>query len=84
VLLAINLLLGGTLPEVSHCANGCFFLDEDGCSLVARHVLCVNYLRLRIQRGLPLDVLIRVQTAAGAELDTAFLLQEAMKKQMNR
>jgi hypothetical protein len=51
---------------------------------VARHVLCVNYLCLRIQRGLPLDVLIRVQTAAGAELDTAFLLQEAIKKHMNR
>jgi hypothetical protein len=84
VLLAINLVLGGTLPEVRKCAKGCFFLKEDGCSLVARHVLCVNYMCLKIQKALPLDALLRVQTAAGAELDTAFLLQEAMKKQMNR
>jgi len=84
VLLAINLLLGGTLPEVRNCAKGCFFLREIGCSLVIRHVLCVNYLCLKIQKALPLEALIRVQTATGTELDTAFLLQEAIKKHMNR
>jgi len=84
LLLAINLVLGATLPEARDCSNGCFFLKEDGCSLVVRHVLCVNYICLKIQKALPLEALIRVQTAAGAELDTVFLLQEAMKKQMNR
>jgi hypothetical protein len=39
---------------------------------------------LKIQKALPLEALLRVQTATGTELDTAFLLQEAIKKHMNR
>jgi hypothetical protein len=80
VLLALNLLMGSTLTVQRYSAAGCFFLGPEGCTLKARHVLCVNYLCLPIQRTLALDDLVRVQNTIGDEMDTTFLLIEAIKK----
>lgn len=79
-LLLINLLLGVTLPEKRFWSKGCFFLSEKGCGLKMRQVLCVNYLCLKIQRMLPLDKLVSLQQITGEEMDTGFLLQEAVQK----
>ena len=79
-LLLINLLLGNAFPEKRFRPHGCFFLSERGCSLKARLVLCVNYLCSKIQgMGSP-EELARLQTITGLEMDTGFLLDEAVKK----
>jgi hypothetical protein len=44
VLLLINLLLGVSLPEEREVPDGCFFVGEKGCRLLARQAFCVNYL----------------------------------------
>lgn len=82
VLLAVNLLLGAPLPDEAAVPGGCFFLGEHGCRLVARHVLCVNYLCLKIQERLPLRNLIRVQEVAGREMEALFLLEEELKRRL--
>lgn len=83
VLLLINLFLGGSLPQRRYDANGCFFAGEQGCTLKARHVLCVNYLCSRIERALPPDRIIMIQRIAGNELECLFMLHEAIKKFIN-
>ncbi len=79
-LLLINLLLGKSLTEKRFWENSCFFLTENGCSLKARLVLCVNYLCLKIQRlGAP-EELTRLQNITGEEMDESFILEEAVKR----
>ncbi|MCE5241566.1 MAG: hypothetical protein ABFD98_07280 [Syntrophobacteraceae bacterium] len=82
VLLLANLLMGKNLPLKRRSENDCHFLGETGCSLDARHVLCVNYLCTRIQKELPARELIRLQNIIGEEMDAVFLLHETIKKTM--
>jgi len=82
VLLLINLLLGGSLQNHQPVGNSCFFLGKKGCKLTARHVLCVNYLCHKLQKKLTREELIALQTCAGEELDTLFILHEAIKKKI--
>lgn len=79
-LLLINLLLGKSLPEKRFWENSCFFLTENGCSLKARLVLCVNYLCLKIQRWGAPEELARLQNITGEEMDESFILEEAVKR----
>jgi hypothetical protein len=84
VLLLINLLLGGSLPEGAERAKSCYFLGKRGCTLVARHVLCVNYLCARLRERLIPAQLSRLQVASGEELETEFRLHEAIKRFLSR
>jgi hypothetical protein len=81
-LLLMNLLLGVALPSRSQCENSCYLLGKNGCTLMARHTLCVNYICSKLQNKLTRDELIRVQTCVGDELDTGFLLHETIKKRI--
>jgi len=60
-LLLINLLLGGTLPMERCYPDGCHFLGRAGCGLMARDILCINYLCTRIQKLLPHSDLLTLQ-----------------------
>ena len=80
VLLLINLLLGFSLENQEPSKNSCSFLGKKGCTLTARHVLCVNYICQKLQKKLTREELIALQTCAGEELDTLFFLHEAIKK----
>jgi hypothetical protein len=79
-LLLVNLLLEASLRNQQPSQNSCYFLGEKGCKLTARHVLCVNYMCQKLQKKLPREQLISLQTCAGEELDTLFILHEAIKK----
>ena len=81
-LLFINLLLEASLRDQQFSQNSCYFLGEKGCELMARHVLCVNYICEKLQKKLTRDELIELQTCAGQELDTLFFLHEAIKKKI--
>jgi hypothetical protein len=79
-LLLLSLLLGGNLPAGRGIANSCYFLEKDGCGLLARHILCINYLCTKIQSCLPREDLVRLQAVTGEEMETVFLLHEAVKQ----
>ena len=82
VLLLVNLLLGRSLPVQSQDPDSCYFLTREGCVLRARHVICVNFLCPRLQKNIQQDILVQLQTTAGEELDTLFLIEEHIKKKI--
>ena len=81
-LLLANLLLEVSLRDQQFSQNSCYFLGEKGCKLMARHVLCVNYICEKLQKNLTREELIQLQTCAGEELDTLFLFHEAIKEKI--
>ena len=81
-LLLTNLLLGDSLQNARTPKNSCYFLGKEGCTLTARHVLCVNYICSKLQKRLTREELIELQTCAGEELETLFILTEAVKKRV--
>jgi hypothetical protein len=82
--LLINLLLDVSLPDLRLYPDSCYFLDRDGCSLRARHVLCVNYLCTRLQQSMSQDEMNVLQAVIGEELDTGFALHEAVRKKVGQ
>jgi len=80
LLLLINLLLGKTLPVIVQGSGRCYFLTEQGCSLRARPVICVNFLCERLMQNIKHEKLISLQQIAGREMDTLFLIEEYLKK----
>jgi hypothetical protein len=82
--LLINLLLDVSLPDRRKYPESCYFLDADGCSLKARHVLCVNYLCKRLEESLSKDEMTMLQATVGEELDTGFALHEAVRREVGR
>lgn len=84
IILLINLMLGKTLPEQAHSTNSCYFLSERGCTLRARQIICVDYLCQRIYKSIEHEKLVHLQTIAGEELSTLFVLQEYIKKKIRQ
>ena len=84
VLLLINLLAGGSLPHRAQDPTGCLFLGEKGCTIPARHTICVNYICRRLEARLGREALQRLQEGIGRECDAAFLLEEGIKAWLRR
>jgi len=80
VLLLINLLMGCQLPLFPWDETGCWFLGERGCRIVARHVICVNYICRRLYDKLDDRGLRLLQQKMMKETDAGFALEEAIKK----
>jgi hypothetical protein len=78
-LLLINLLLGVKLPEKRPDPKSCFFLGPKGCSLSARHVICINYICRKITDRIPPQEINLLREKEGAELDILFTLNERVK-----
>ena len=81
-LLLINLLLGVKLPRQGYDPSSCFFLGEQGCLLLARHVICVNYLCKKVTDHIDAEKIAALQEKEGVELELLFHLQERIKKQI--
>ena len=79
VLILINLLLGLELPEHRLDKKSCFFLKANGCSLLARHVICVNYLCKKITDRIDPEKIAIMREKEGIELELLFLLNERVK-----
>lgn len=79
VLLLMNLLLGVEMPASRLRADSCYFLAATGCSLKVRHMLCIDYLCPDLEESLGRKSLIQIQTVSGEEIESAFLLHEAVK-----
>ena len=78
-LLLINLLLGIPLPQERRQADGCFFLGEKGCLLMARHVICINYICKKITNGVRPSALNALREMEGEEINCLFMLHERIK-----
>jgi hypothetical protein len=81
-LLLINLLLGAKLPRQGYDPSSCFFLGEQGCLLLARHVICVNYLCKKVTDHIDAEKIAALQEKEGLELELLFHLQERIKKEL--
>lgn len=79
-LLLINLLLGKKIPSKKTAPSNCHFLGQEGCRLLARHVICINYICRKITDRIDPDRIANLREAEGRELDLLFLLNERIKK----
>jgi len=84
ILLFINLLLGVTLPQQREEPSSCFFLSSSGCRLLARHVLCINYVCHKITSRIEPDQLAALREAEGREILLHFQVNEKLKKSVKR
>jgi len=82
-LILLNLLLHAEIPETRHDPASCFFLSEKGCSLLARHVLCVNFLCQKITSRISARQIAGLRDQEGVELDLVFSLHEKLRKKLN-
>jgi len=81
-LFVLNLLLGARIPETRSDPVSCFFLSEKGCQLLARHVLCLNFLCQKITAQVPADQIAALREKEGIELGLHFVLQERIRKKL--
>jgi len=79
-LLLINLLLGVGLPKERAESTSCFFLSANGCRLLARHVICINYVCEKITDRFHPQELASLREKEGVEVELLFRLNEEMKK----
>jgi hypothetical protein len=79
-LVLINLLLGIKIPTRKMDPASCFFLSTKGCQLLARHVICVNYLCAKIAARVPASEISRLRELEGVELNLLFVLHERLKR----
>ncbi len=80
ILLLINLLLGCDLPERRQIDCGCWFLGDTGCRLIARHVICVNYMCKALSDSLSSSDRQLLADAMLQETDLVFLIEEKIKR----
>ena len=78
-LLLINLLLDADIPRKRFDKKSCFLSGENGCLLVSRHVICINYLCEKITRRIPPQQLAAMREKEGYELEILFLLKETLR-----
>ncbi len=83
-LLLINKLLGVDLPKVRQQTGGCFFLGEKGCTLMARHVICINYMCKKITNDIRPSVLNALREIEGEEIECLFMLNEQVKRVLKK
>ena len=79
VLLLINLLLDIEIPQKSRKPSSCFFLGGEACQLLARHVICVNYLCKKITDRIDPKRIAVLREIEGTELELLFFLHERIK-----
>ena len=79
-ILLINLLLDVKVPQKRFDKKSCIFLGDQGCSLLARHVICVNYLCKKITDHIDPKKIMALREKEGEELNTLFLLHEEIKR----
>ena len=84
ILLLINLLLGRKIVVRRHDPQGCFFLGREGCTLLARDVICVNYLCKKITDRIDPKKIAELRKKEGIELELLFFLYERIKKILNK
>ena len=81
-LLLINLILGIQLPKQRSDPSSCLFLGPEGCLLIARQVICVNYLCKKIENRVNSSRIALLREKEGGELECLFFLKEHIKEKL--
>ena len=81
-LLLINLLMGAKLPEERPDNTSCFFLGKNGCTIPARHTICINYICKRLKRKIGEKNLKTLGERIIQESDASFFLEDAIKRRL--
>ena len=84
VLLLINLVLGGQIPELREVPGGCLFVGSRGCKLIARHSFCVNYLCPTLKESIKTLPMERLLTVSGEELYQGWELEKSIRDWLQR
>jgi len=79
-LLTINLLYEKNLPQKAELPGMCYFLTEQGCSLFARDVFCINFICDKIKDSLTSDKIKKLRELEGLQLNLQFTIEEILKK----
>ena len=77
VLLLINLLMGTEIPLLREVPGNCLFLGKNGCSLIAKHSFCINYLCPGLKAFLGPSTSVFLSTA-GYELFCGWELERSL------
>jgi hypothetical protein len=83
-ILLINRLLGVALPPGPKKPSSCSFLSPAGCGLLARHVLCINYVCTKITSRIKTDQLTALRDAEGEEILLLFQVNEKLRRMIRR
>lgn len=78
-LLLVNLLLGADIPSCGLGTSSCLFLGEEGCRLLARHVICINFICTKITDHVDPSKISTLREKEGEEVRLLFLLHERIK-----
>lgn len=84
IILLINLLLGHSIPSRRYDPSGCFFLGKKGCTLLARQVICINYLCKKITDRVDPQKITSLREKEGIELGLLFYLNELIKQKLKQ
>lgn len=80
ILLLINRLLGVEIKQQTYSKTLCAYITPTGCSLLARPVICLNFLCNRLRANIPHHRIVITQNIVGKELDNLFRIEEYIKK----
>ncbi|HAA03889.1 MAG TPA: hypothetical protein DCZ69_17510 [Syntrophobacteraceae bacterium] len=83
MLLFVNLLLGCDLREVRPLPGDCHFVGTNGCTLIARHYFCVQFLCPAFKDQLGPTVVGRLLAVVGEELQRGWEVEQYLYRVFN-
>jgi hypothetical protein len=83
-LLLINLLMGAELPRQRAVEGQCLFVGPQGCRLVARFAICINFFCPDLRAYLGPDTLTRLRKQGGDEVLAGLELEQALTRWLGR
>ena len=82
-LILLNMLFNIEIPKQRKVKDGCLFLSDHGCVLIARYGLCVNYVCQDIDNSLSKFDRINLRRQSGKELLAGLAAEEAINKYLS-
>lgn len=79
ILLLINFLLGVQVANFRKVVEGCLFVGKRGCTLLARHAFCVNYLCPALNSFLTNSKKEKLRSLTGHELYRGWEVEKAIR-----
>jgi hypothetical protein len=83
MLLFVNLLLGCDLQDVRPLAADCHFVSPNGCTLIARHYFCAQYLCPALKDRLGPAVSKQLLAVVGEELKLGWEVEQYLYRLLN-
>ena len=79
ILLLINFLLGIHVADSCKVIKGCLFVGNRGCTLLARHAFCINYLCPALNSFLTNSQKDKLWAVTGDELYSGWEVEKAIR-----